>query len=96
MPRPLAPKPPKLTPQRMQLALGALLTLGQLGKMMLEGKRDLRACPRCAYRMVEPIGRRRRAGELRRNIHVWRCAGCRAEYESAGPSDPFETPGLRR
>jgi hypothetical protein len=84
-------KPPKVpSPEVIRIAMGAMLTISRLGKMVLEGKRaDHRMCPRCTYKMVEPAGRRRRKSRGKDAWHLWRCSACRSRYVSDGVGGPF-------
>lgn len=85
-------KPP--SQKTMRFLLGAALTVQQLGKLLLAGRKEPRMCPRCAYRMVEPAGRRW-AGRGKPLIVRWRCHGCRSLYESDGMTGPFKSPEKR-
>ena len=87
---------PKLPPNKIprnaiRFGLGALLTVQEFGKMWLAGRKEPRMCPRCAYKMVQPNGRRY-AGKDKPWRHKWHCEGCRAQYESDGAQGPFRTP----
>lgn len=82
-------KPPSQTTVR--LALGAFLTVQELAKLLLAGRREPRMCPRCAYKLVEPAGRRF-TGRGRAWRHLWTCTGCRAQYESDDEKGPFRAP----
>jgi hypothetical protein len=90
------PKLPKKPPSQntIRFVLGALLTAQHFGKILLSGRKEPRMCPRCAYKLVEPAGRRW-AGRGKPWVHFWRCGGCRALYESEGAEGPFTTPNKR-
>jgi len=89
----MAPRPIKRPSQNtIRFALGALLTVQQFAKIMLAGRKEPRMCPKCAYRMVEPAGKRW-AGRGKPWVHAWQCHSCRANYESHGADAPFRTPG---
>lgn len=82
-------KPP--SQNTIRFVLGALLTVQEIGKLLLAGRREPRMCPRCAYKLVEPLGRRW-AGRGKPWVHAWRCGGCRSLYESDGATGAFRHP----
>lgn len=89
---PIGRKPPSNNTVR--FVLGAVLTVQQVGKLLLAGRKEPRMCPRCAYKLVEPAGRRW-AGRGKPLIHAWRCGGCRSYYESEGATAAFRDPHAR-
>ncbi len=85
--RPL--KPP--SENAVRFVLGAVLTVQQIGKLLLAGRKEPRMCPRCAYKLVDPTGRRY-GGRGKPWVHAWRCSGCRAQYESDSATGAFKNP----
>lgn len=85
-------KPP--SDNTVRFLLGAALTVQHLGKLLLAGRKEPRMCPRCAYKLVEPAGRRW-GGRGKPWIHAWRCGGCRSHYESKGATGAFWDPHQR-
>ncbi len=92
MPQPLIKPPSENT---VRFVLGALLTVQQVGKLMLAGRKEPRMCPRCAYKLVDATGRRY-DGRGKHWVHGWRCGGCRSLYESHGATAPFREPARRQ
>lgn len=88
MPQPFI-KPP--SENAVRFVLGALLTVQQVGKLMLAGRKEPRMCPRCSYKLVDATGRRY-GGRGKPWVHGWRCSGCRSQYESRGATGPFRDP----